>query len=234
MTRFVVVTGTDTDVGKTVATAGLAAALSAAGARVAVVKPVQTGLAPGQAGSDGDVVATLSGVRTVHELVRLREPLAPDTAARLEGRELPSVAELADEVQRRTASADVVLLEGAGGVRVRLDASGGTLLDLASEVAPRSAVGVVVVVRAGLGTLNHSELTVDAVRAAGLALHGLVVGAWPSEPDLAARCNLEDLPTVTGLPVLALLPQGCGAWRPDAFTAAAAGWFGDWARRLLG
>jgi dethiobiotin synthase len=234
VTRYVVVTGTDTGVGKTVATAALAAGLATAGARLAVVKPVQTGLGPDERGSDADVVRTLAGIRDVHELVRLREPLAPDTAARLEGRQLPSVAELAAEVQRRTAKADVVLLEGAGGVRVRLDASGGTLLDLASALAPISDVGVVVVVRAGLGTLNHAELTVDAVRAAGLALHGLVVGAWPAEPDLAARCNLDDLPALTGLPLLALLPEGCGTWDPDAFSAAVAVSFGDWPRHLLG
>jgi dethiobiotin synthase len=233
MVRYLVVTGTDTGVGKTVATAGLAAALAATGARVAVVKPVQTGLGPDDGGSDTDVVARLSGVDGVHELVRLREPLAPDTAARLEQRVLPSVAELADEVRQRTTGADVVLLEGAGGVRVRLDGSGGTLLDLATALVPSGDVGVVVVVRAGLGTLNHAQLTVDAVRTAGLAVHGLVIGAWPTEPDLAARCNLDDLPAVTGLTVLALLPQGCGSWEPDAFAAAAAGWFGEWPPQLL-
>jgi dethiobiotin synthase len=232
VTRYVVVTGTDTGVGKTVATAALAAGLAAAGARPAVVKPVQTGLGPEERGSDADVVRALAGIRDVHELVRLREPLAPDTAARLEGRQLPSVAELAAEVRSRTARADVVLVEGAGGVRVRLDSAGGTLLDLASALAHTSDVGVVVVVRAGLGTLNHTELTVDAVRAAKLTLHGLVVGAWPAEPDLAARCNLDDLPAMTWLPVLALLTQGCGSWEPDVF--AAAGWFGDWPHRLLG
>ena len=232
MTRYVVVTGTDTGVGKTVATAALAGALTVAGARVAVVKPVQTGLGPGEGGSDTDVVARLAGA-DVHELVRLREPLAPDAAARLQGRELPSVAALADEVRLRGAETDVVLVEGAGGVRVRLDTSGGTLLGLATSLAAVGDVGVVVVVRAGLGTLNHTELTVDAVRATGLVLHGLVIGAWPAEPDLAARCNLEDLPAVAGLPVLAVLPEGCGSWEPGAFAGAVAGWFGEWPRSLV-
>ena len=51
-------------------------------------------------------------------------------------------------------------------------------------------------VAAGLGTLNHTELTVDALRARGLAVRGLVIGAWPAEPGLAERCNLEDLPRI--------------------------------------
>jgi dethiobiotin synthetase len=231
MTRFVVVTGTDTGVGKTIATAALAASARRNGARVAVVKPVQTGLAAGARGSDMDVVRELTGLNDVHELVRLSAPLAPDTAARLEKRELPAVGELALQAVRRTAGADVVLIEGAGGVRVRLDSSAGTLLDLASELA-RSAggaeVSVVVVVRAGLGTLNHTDLTVGAVRTAQLPLLGLIVGSWPSEPDLAARCNLEDLATGTGLPILGLLPAGCGQWPAEAFASGATDWLGGW------
>lgn len=231
MTRFVVVTGTDTGVGKTIASAALAGSARRNGARVAVVKPVQTGLAGGAPGADMDVVRALTGLDDVHELVRLQAPLAPDTAARLEHRELPTVGELARETVRRTAGADVVMVEGAGGVRVRLDSSSGTLLDLAGELA-RSAgdaeVTVVVVVRAGLGTLNHTELTVGAVRTAQLPLRGLIVGAWPADPDLAARSNLEDLPTGTGLPILGLLPAGCGTWPPEAFLSGASSWLGGW------
>jgi dethiobiotin synthetase len=232
MTRFVVVTGTDTGVGKTIATAALAVAALRTGVRVAVVKPVQTGLAAAAPGSDIDVVRTLSGLDDLHELVRLRAPLAPDTAARLEGRELPSVHDLAAETVRRTADADLVLIEGAGGVLVRLDGSGGTLLDLAGQLAVgRADVGVVVVVRAGLGTLNHTELTVGAVRAAGLPLYGLIVGAWPAAPDLAASCNVEDLRTGTGLPILGLLPSGCGVWSPQEFASGAQSWLGGWLSR---
>lgn len=233
MTRYIVVTGTDTGVGKTVATAALAVAAMSRGARVVVVKPVQTGLVQGAADSDVNAVTALSGLADVHELVRLRAPLAPDTAARLEGRALPSVAELAQEAIRRTAAADLALVEGAGGVRVRLDGSGGTLFELATGLAAGGDVGVVVVVRAGLGTRNHTELTVDAVRAAGLPLHGLVVGAWPAEPDLAARCNLDDLATDTGLPVLGRLPEGCGQWSQAAFRAGVTDWFGRWPSQLL-
>ena len=84
-------------------------------------------------------------------------------------------------------------------------------------------------VAAGLGTLNHTELTVGALRARGLEPSGLVVGSWPAEPDLAERCNLEDLPRVTGVPLLAVIPAGAGSMPREEFVAAARRWFGMWA-----
>jgi len=86
-------------------------------------------------------------------------------------------------------------------------------------------VEVVVVVAPGLGTLNHTELTVGALRARGLEPSGLIVGSWPTEPDLAERCNLEDLPRVTGVPLLAVIPAGVGGLPPDEFRTQSVGWF---------
>ncbi|WP_028652392.1 dethiobiotin synthase [Nocardioides halotolerans] len=210
-----VVTGTSTGVGKTVATAALA--VTSPGS-VLVVKPVQTGARDGD--SDAREVGRLAGVDTVEWTV-LDEPLAPDTAARRQGVEIPLVASYAARL--RGLLQDSVLVEGAGGLLVRLDAAGGTLLDLASDLGTVAEIDVVVVVAAGLGTLNHTELTVDALRARGLAVRGLVVGSWPAEPGLAERCNLEDLARVA--PVLAVIPEGAGALSREEFVAAAPGWF---------
>ena len=69
---------------------------------------------------------------------------------------------------------------------------------------------MLVVVGAGLGTLNHTALTVDALRTRSLSCVGIVIGSWPTEADLAARCNLIDLPAVTGLPLLGVVPEGAG------------------------
>jgi dethiobiotin synthetase len=82
-----------------------------------------------------------------------------------------------------------------------------------------------VVARAGLGTLNHAGLTVEALRVRALPIAGLVIGSWPAEPDLAEQCNLEDLPATTGVPVIGWVPAGAGALDQAAFTAAAPGWF---------
>lgn len=218
--RVVIVTGTSTGVGKTVATAALAA--RAVGS-VVVVKPVQTGIGGGEPG-DADEVHRLTGC-AVQEFTALDDPLAPDTAAQRQGVRLPVVSEYADRIRVLAEFHDTVLVEGAGGLLVRLDQEGGTLLDLAAHLSGSVPVEVVVVTAAGLGTLNHTELTVGALRARGLEPAGLVIGAWPAEPDLAERCNADDLPRVTGLPVLATIPAGAGALTPSAFRAAAAGWF---------
>lgn len=215
--RFVLVTGTSTGVGKTVVTAALAVAHPGA----LVVKPVQTGAAGGD--SDAREVERLTGV-AVQEWTVLDEPLAPDTAARRQGVEIPTVASYAERLI--ALDAETVVVEGAGGLLVRLDGGGGTLLDLASALtAVGHAVDVVVVGLAGLGTLNHTELTVGALRARGLEPHGIVVGSWPADPGLAERCNLEDLPRVTGVPLLAVVPAGSGALDCKEFRSQAPGWF---------
>lgn len=221
--RIVVVTGTGTGVGKTVATAALAACYAASGLRVAAVKPAQTGVRPGEPG-DLDVVQALAGVATVLEVVRLAEPLAPDTAARCAGIALPPVRTTAAQVVELAGTHDVVLVEGAGGLLVRLDDEGATIADLALAVRGAGLeVTVLVVIVAGLGTLNHTELTVEALRARGLEPAGLIVGSWPVEPDLAQSCNLEDLPRI-GVPTLGLLPAQAGSLRPEEFRSAAPGW----------
>jgi dethiobiotin synthetase len=217
--RAVFVTGTDTGVGKTVVTAALAASTVSAGTRVHVVKPAQTGVGPDEPG-DADEVRRLAGV-PVSEGVRLRDPLAPDTAARREGVPLPSLEAQRDVVL--AAAADVVLVEGAGGVLVRLG-DGWDVRDLAASVADTVPVGVVVVVRAGLGTLNHAALTVRAVAERGLPVLGLVIGAAPADPDLAARENLRDLPAITGVPILGAVPDGAATLAPAAFRSAARDW----------
>jgi len=213
----VIVTGTSTGVGKTVATAALAATVEGS---VVVVKPVQTGAAGGD--SDAREVARLTGVETL-EWTTLDEPLAPDTAARRQGVEIPRVATYAAAIA--DLPHDTVVVEGAGGLLVRLDAEGGTLLDLAAALDVLAEVEVVVVAGAGLGTLNHTELTVDALRAREVEPVGIVVGSWPAEPGLAEQCNLDDLPRVTGVPLLAVLPEGAGAMTREEFCAAAPGWF---------
>ena len=221
--RVVVVTGTSTGVGKTVATAALALREAEAGRSVIVVKPVQTGIAGTEPG-DAEEVHRLSGC-AVQEFTALDDPLAPDTAARLRGVRIPPVAEYADRIRVLAEFHDTVIVEGAGGLLVRLDTEGGTLLDLAETLAVSVPVEVVVVAAAGLGTLNHAELTVGALRARGLEPVGLVIGAWPDDPDLAERCNADDLPLVTGVPVLATIPAGAGAHARDAFRASAPTWF---------
>ncbi|SFS72513.1 dethiobiotin synthase [Saccharopolyspora flava] len=214
---IVFVTGTDTGVGKTVATAALAVHL---GPDVVVVKPTQTGTDE----PDAEVVRRLAGCR-VAQLAHLPDPLAPDTAARLRGTAVPAIGEHATRLAELARRYEVVIVEGAGGALVRLDTAGGTLPDLAAELARDHEVRVQVVTRVGLGTLNHTELTVEALRGRGLDPAGLVLGSVPAKPDLAERCNTTELPRVTGVPVLAALPEGAGSLPPGEFRARAGSWF---------
>ena len=218
MSTVLAVTGTDTGVGKTILTAALAAMATAAGLRVAVVKPVQTGVEPGEPG-DLDVVRRLSGVDDLHEFARLSEPLAPGSAARRAGVGLPGVADVAEAVAG-LGGRDLTLVEGAGGLLVELDNQGGSLADLAGVVGAR----MIVVARAGLGTLNAAALTCEAIRARGLECAGVVIGSWPASPGLAELCNVEDLPLYTGAPLRGRLPEGMARLdRPSFLRQARAG-----------
>jgi dethiobiotin synthetase len=212
-----VVTGTGTGVGKTVVTAALAALAVATGRRVAVFKPVQTGVEPAEPGDLGQVLRLVGSCITCGELVRYPEPLAPATAARRAGIPPVTPTQVSSAARELAADHDVVLIEGTGGLLVPLDGTGGTLADVAATLeAP-----VLVVVAAGLGTLNHTALTAEVLRIRGLSCAGIVIGAWPAKPDLAARCNLTDLPAVTGLPLLGALPEGAGQLTPAEFLSVA-------------
>jgi dethiobiotin synthetase len=201
-----VVTGTGTGIGKTVVTSAIAALAVDAGRRVAVLKAVQTGLDADQPG-DVETVRRLAGPSvTCRELARYPEPLAPATAARCLGVPPVTPARVTAAVQQLAAEHDLVLIEGAGGLLVRLDDSGGTIADVAAALAAPALV----VAAAGLGTLNHTALTVEALATRDVVCAGIVIGAWPAEPDLAARSNLIDLPAVTGHPLLGALEEGAG------------------------
>ena len=229
-----VITGTGTEVGKTVATAAVAAAALAAGRTVAVLKAAQTGVRPDEPG-DADEVARLAGAVTQAEVARFPEPLAPATAARRAGMKPVRPHEVAEAAAKLATEHDLVLVEGAGGLLVRFDHEGGTL----AHAAELLRAPVLVVASAGLGTLNTTELTARELRCRKLELAGVVIGSWPDSPDLASRCNLADLPEVSGAPLLGALPAGAGRLAPADFRAAAPGWLaprldGTWDAEAFG
>ena len=214
ITNIRFVTGTDTGVGKTVAAAALARAEREAERTVSYGKPVQTGLAPGETG-DADFVAAAAGVAAVEGL-RLAEALAPAVAADRAGIKI-DVDALVSWCRHQADGVDVLLVEGAGGLLAPL-AGDVTMADLALRL---EAEDVVVATRAGLGTLNHTALTLEAARARGLSVAGLVVGGWPAEPGVTETTNLERLAAMA--PVLGLIPfvAGLDTARPAAGVAPA-------------
>ena len=197
------VTGTGTGVGKTVVSAAVALLARAQGLSVAYVKPAQTGLAygvdvPGDP-SDADVVRTLSGLEpgNTHEFARYPDPLSPAAAARATGWPALDLNKSAARIRVLAKNHRLVLVEGAGGLLVRYDDDGSTFADLARMLqAP-----MLVVAGAGLGTLNHTALTLEAMAGRGIELAGLVIGEWPVDPDVAARSNVSDLEMLAARPL---------------------------------
>ena len=226
--RVVFVTGTDTGVGKTIVTAALTAALTSAGRSVIVYKPTQAGLENNE--GDIDVVHRLTG-SAVHEGIRLPDPMAPVAAAQLAGMTLPTVAEHVATIHRLAAEHDHTLVEGAGGILVALDQQGCTLADIATATADPgashitgNATGAIVVCRAALGTLNHTELTIEALSNRGIAIAGLVIGSWPRDPGPVELSNRDYL-SRHALPLLGAVPEQAGDLQPAQFQSAAADWF---------
>jgi dethiobiotin synthetase len=205
--RFV--TGTDTGVGKTVAAAALCRADREAGRTVLYAKPVQTGLERAQAG-DAAFVAAAAKVPVV-ECLRFPEPLAPAVAAERAGAVI-DVGALLTDLEKAGDGFDRIVVEGAGGLLVPLWGAV-TMADLADAIG----AGLVVVTRPGLGTLNHTALTLEAANRRGLPVDGLVISGWPSDPGVTEQTNLERLSDMA--PVLGLLPDYPGLDTADPATA---------------
>ena len=186
--RDLLVTGTDTGIGKTVIAAALVMALRARGVRAIGFKPVETGMTTGNP-SDSDVLAHASGERHVlaQPLLQLAEPLAPAVAAERAGVAFdPDVAEGRIDQLRRDGY--TVVVEGAGGVMVPLTWSY-TVLDLAQACD----LDAVIVARAGLGTLNHVAMTVMMLRSREIPIRGIVLNGGTEGAGLAESTNPASL-----------------------------------------
>lgn len=182
--RDLLVTGTDTGVGKTMIAAALVTALRGRGVRAIGFKPAETGVGSRQP-SDSDVLALASGEQNIltRPLLQLSEPLAPAVAADRAGVTLdPDHIEARIRQLRNDGYAIVV--EGAGGVMVPLS-WGYTVLDLAQACD----LDAVVVARAGLGTLNHVAMTVMMLRSHQIPIRGIVLNGRGAVPDVAETTN---------------------------------------------
>ena len=207
------VTGTDTEIGKTLASCALLHAYAGKGLRVIGMKPVAAG-----AGADGinEDVAQLRAASTVdapYTLVNpflLREPLAPHIAAQRQGAAI-SMASIVAAYEALCAQADVVIVEGVGGFRVPL----GERWDSA-DLAARLGLPVVLVVGMRLGCINHALLTQEAVVARGLRLAGWIANRI--DPHMACvEENIAALEARLGAPLLGVLPHQAA---PDAAVMA--------------
>lgn len=203
--RGLLITGTDTDVGKTVVAGGLARLLSERGENVGVMKPVETGCPEEGWPHDAAFLVACAGVDDPMDLVvpcRYAEPLAPFVAARRQGR-VVDVDKIREAFGKLTTRYDRLLVEGAGGLTVPLTED----LDTAG-LASLLGLKVLIVARPGLGSLNHTLLTVHYARSHGLPVIGVVISGYdPRTEDVAELTNPEVIESLCAVPLLGLIPK---------------------------
>jgi len=200
MAAGVFVTGTGTEVGKTVVAAALARTLAAQGKRVGVFKPAVTGLEE-EGESDHALLRRAAGSDQSDEEIapyRYGPPASPHLAAALAGEEIEP-ERLRSAAATAAARADAIICEGVGGLLVPLGPSY-LVRDLAADLGHP----LVVVAPAGLGTINHTLLTLEAARAAGLEVVLVVLTPWPAEPGEIERSNRETIAALGEIRVEAL------------------------------
>ncbi len=214
--RIVAITGTGTGVGKTVLAAALCAALRRRGMDCRAIKAVATGVPPGADAEDAVLLGGAMGTAASEAvLATFALPRSPLAAAAAEGREL-DVEALARSIEAAAAGCDLLLVEGVGGLLVPL-AARHTVRDLLR----RLDADVVIAALAGLGTINHTALTVEAALGSGLRLIGVVlVDAAGDEPAFVAE-NAAQIADQCGVPVLGVLPHLDDATDIDALADAA-------------
>lgn len=218
--RGIFVTGTDTDVGKSVIAAGLTAALRSSGTNATYFKPVQSGCRE-EGGrliaGDARLAQTMAGLPeplSVLTPVVLKLPLAPAVAAAQAGVRI-DLEDIARAYRQLAGRYDFLVVEGAGGLYVPLVDNAFLVLDLARWLG----LPVLVVGRPGLGTINHTVMTVKAVQQAGLPVVGIIINQYPAKPNLAALTNPEIIAAISGRPILARVPVIARLDREDGKTA---------------
>jgi dethiobiotin synthetase len=222
--RGVFITGTDTDVGKTWVAAGLTAALRQRGVKAVYFKPVQSGC-PRVDGrlvlTDADFARTLAGLTEPLEVltpIALELAMAPGVAAAQAGVEI-DLERIATGLSDLAGRYEFLVVEGAGGLYVPLVGTHFLVLDLIRWLN----LPLAVVAQSGLGTINHTVLTVKAAQAAGITVAGVILNRYPEKPGLAAATNPGVIEALTGVPILGRLPEVPDPESPagrEAFLAA--------------
>jgi len=217
--RGCLVTGTDTGVGKSVVTAAIVARLREQGRQVRAVKPLITGLDEPPDPDwppDHELLARVSGQPAADTVLHgFGPPVSPHLAAELTGVRLPSSRALAVEIRAGTPAGSLLVVEGVGGLLVPIGPTA-TVRDLAVALE----LPLIVAARPGLGTINHTLLTLEAAAAVGLRVAGIVMTPWPDEPDEMLRSNRETIERLRRIPVAGLPFVSCA--QPGPLAAAGA------------
>lgn len=198
------VTGTDTDVGKTIISSGLAAVLKEKKVDVGVFKPMLSGINREDPASDTSLLKQLSQTSLSYEEItpfEFKEPLAPYVAGKLEGRTI-GIEEVVCHWEKIREKHEFFIVEGAGGISVPLGED-----FLVSDLIKALQLPIVIVARPNLGTFNHTFLTVQYAKSMGLSIAGIVINGINESPDLAEKTNPELIEKLCGVPILGITPK---------------------------
>lgn len=205
MAKSIFITGTDTGVGKSIASAAIALLLRRKGCSVGVMKPVTSGCEERDGrlfSPDAELLCFAAGTELDPDCAPylLKAPLAPSIAASLEGVRIDFQV-IRDAYLRLAARFDYLIVEGAGGLMVPL--AGGLLM---SDLALYLGLPIAVVARPGLGTVNHTLLTAFSARNLGLSVKGVIINRFPALPDQAEESAPHLIASLSGSPLLGVFP----------------------------
>ena len=195
----VFITGTDTGVGKTVISAAIASFLKDKGVKVGYFKPVETGCSG--ICEDGKILSQITGQKYEEVvLYRFKNPVAPYVAEKYEGKKI-SFENIKEKIHEMKSKYQFLIVEGAGGIMVPITEEKGkiyTYLDLVSQTGLKTLI----VSRASLGTINHTVLTVKALKSINADIKGIVLNGFSKNPDLSEKTNPYVIEKMTGLKVI--------------------------------
>lgn len=206
MNRGVFIVGTDTDVGKTVITAGLAYVLKKNGLNVCTFKAVQSGgISRGEKIVSGDtmLVKKVCNIDEDLDLMNpycLKTPVSPHLAAQLEGIEIDS-EKIIDTYQKLSQKYDFIIAEGSGGLVVPINDEGYFVYDLIKDLD----LPIIIVARANVGTINHTVLTVKYAESLGLDIQGIIINRYNDE--FYERDNIKMIKKLTGQDIIAVINE---------------------------
>jgi dethiobiotin synthetase len=206
MAKGIFITGTDTGVGKSIASAVVARLIKRMGHSVGVMKPVTSGCLERDGhlvSQDAELLCFAAGTEMTPDCAPylLRAPLAPSISASLDGVRIDFQV-IRDAYRRLADSYEFVVVEGAGGLMVPL--AGGLLM---SDLATHLDLPVAVVARPGLGTVNHTLLTTFSARTLGLEVKGVIINKYPVHPDQAEESAPHLIASLSGTQLLGVFPE---------------------------
>ena len=201
--RRIFITGTDTGVGKTVVTAAISSCLIKNGLDVNVLKPFQTGIEDPVVHDVEFIYGVIAKTFDIYKVCpfRLEKPLSPYYASKLEKINY-STSDIIKILEGSMAENSINLVEGAGGLKVPI-----TKNYFMSDLAKDLALNLLIVAKPGLGTVNHTLLTVDHARSCGLDVMGVVISNYPEKPDLADSTNISQLKELLDIEILGIIPS---------------------------